>query len=156
MAEKAGGALFAAAPEFAVDYSMANGSTTISINVDEQGDANLRLIDLAYDAPNLADCRRYALGMRYVSSGSPAQITMNGLTISLNGQAQTGDVPSVSGEFPRLAVSLRLLKIRRHWLLATCFECPKALRTSVIPVPAFASLTMQLPKAPSPIWTRCW
>ena len=37
-------------------------------------------------------------GMRYVSSGSPMQITMNGLTISLNGQAQTGDVP-VSGEF---------------------------------------------------------
>ena len=100
MAEKAGAALFAAVPEFAVDYSMANGSTTISINLDEQVDANLRPIDLAYDAPNSRWIAKDTLsGMRYVSSGSPAQITMNGLTISLNGQAQTGDVLSVSGEF---------------------------------------------------------
>ena len=66
MAEKAGGALFAAAPEFAVDYSMANGSTTISINVDEQGDANLRPIDLAYDAPNSLIAEDTLSGMRYV------------------------------------------------------------------------------------------
>ena len=111
MAEKAGGALFAAAPEFAVDYSMANGSTTISINVDEQGDesapdrSRLRCAELSLIAEDTLS------GMRYVSSGSPMQITMNGLTISLNGQAQTGDVLSVSGEFGRLAVSPWLLKI---------------------------------------------
>ena len=116
MAEKAGGALFAAAPEFAVDYSMANGSTTISINVDEQVDANLRPINLAYDAPNSRWIAEDTLsGVRYASSGSPAQITMNGLTITLNGQAQTGDVLSVSGEF------------RASRSIAMAIEDPKAL-----------------------------
>ena len=100
MAEQAGIPLFVASPEFAVDYSMANGSTTLSVSVDEPSDANLRPIDLAYDAPNARWVAEDTLsGLRYVSSGSPQQIAMNGLTISLNGQAQAGDVLSISGEF---------------------------------------------------------
>ena len=97
MAEQAGIPLFVASPEFAVDYSLANGSTTLSVSVDEPSDANLRPIDLAYDAPNARWVAEDTLsGMRYVSSGSPQQIAMNGLTISLNGQAQAGDVLSLS------------------------------------------------------------
>jgi hypothetical protein len=87
-------------PEFVVDYSMANGSTTISINVDEQADANLRPMNLTYDAPNTRWIAEDALsGIRYVSSGSPQQIAVNGLTISFSGQAQSGDVLSLSGEY---------------------------------------------------------
>ena len=116
MAEKAGAPLFAAAPEFTVDYSMARGSTTISVNVDKQVDANLRPIDLAYDATNKRWVAEDMLsGMRYASSGSPPQVAMNGLTITLNGQAQTGDVLSISGEF------------RASRSIAMAIEDPKAL-----------------------------
>ena len=100
MTEQAGAPLFSASPEFVVDYSMANASTTISINVDEQADANLRPLDLAYDAPNTRWVAEDTLsGIRYVSSGSPQQIAVNGLTISFSGQAQAGDVLSISGEY---------------------------------------------------------
>ena len=100
MTEQAGVPLFGASPEYVVDYSMANGSTTISINVDEQTDANLRPIDLAYDAPNTRWVAEDTLsGIRYVSSGSPQQIAVNGLTIRFSGQAQAGDVLSLSGEY---------------------------------------------------------
>ena len=100
MTEQAGGPLFSASPEFVVDYSMANASTTISIDVDEQADANLRPIDLAYDAPNTRWVAEDTLsGIRYVSSGSPQQIAVNGLIISFSGQAQAGDVLSISGEY---------------------------------------------------------
>ena len=108
MTEQAGAMLFGAAPEFAVDYSMANGSTTISIAVDEQSDANLRPVDLTYDAPNTRWVAEDTLsGLRYIASGSPQQIQMNGLTVSFNGQAQAGDVLSLSGEF-RAARSIAL------------------------------------------------
>jgi flagellar hook-associated protein 1 FlgK len=100
MTEQAGAPLFGASPEFVVDYSMANGSTTISINVDEQADANLRPMNLTYDAPNTRWIAEDALsGIRYVSSGSPQQIAVNGLTIRFSGQAQAGDVLSLSGEY---------------------------------------------------------
>jgi len=100
MTEQAGVPLFGASPEYVVDYSMANGSTTISINVDEQTDANLRPIDLTYDAPNTRWVAEDTLsGIRYVSSGSPQQIAVNGLTIRFSGQAQAGDVLSLSGEY---------------------------------------------------------
>ena len=100
MTEQAGVPLFGASPEYVVDYSMANGSTTISINVDEQTDANLRPIDLAYDAPNTRWVAEDTFsGIRYVSSGSPQQIAVNGLTIRFSGQAQAGDVLSLSGEY---------------------------------------------------------
>ena len=100
MTEQAGVPLFGASPEYVVDYSMANGSTTISINVDEQIDANLRPIDLAYDEPNTRWVAEDTLsGIRYVSSGSPQQIAVNGLTIRFSGQAQAGDVLSLSGEY---------------------------------------------------------
>jgi flagellar hook-associated protein FlgK len=100
MTEQAGVPLFGASAEYVVDYSMANGSTTISINVDEQTDANLRPIDLAYDAPNTRWVAEDTLsGIRYVSSGSPQQIAVNGLTIRFSGQAQAGDVLSLSGEY---------------------------------------------------------
>ena len=100
MTEQAGVPMFGASPEYVVDYSMANGSTTISINVDEQTDANLRPIDLAYDAPNTRWVAEDTLsGIRYVSSGSPQQIAVNGLTIRFSGQAQAGDVLSLSGEY---------------------------------------------------------
>jgi flagellar hook-associated protein 1 FlgK len=116
MAEQAGIPLFAASPEFAVDYSMADGSTTLSVSVDESGDANLRPINLAYDAPNTRWVAEDTLsGLRYASSGSPQQITMNGLTISLNGQAQAGDVLSISGEF------------RASRSIAVAIEDPKSL-----------------------------
>ncbi|MCH1597835.1 MAG: hypothetical protein L7S71_06315, partial [Pseudomonadales bacterium] len=116
MAEQAGIPLFAASPEFAVDYSMADGSTTLSVSVDESGDANLRPINLAYDAPNTRWVAEDTLsGLRYASSGSPQQLTMNGLTISLNGQAQAGDVLSISGEF------------RASRSIAVAIEDPKSL-----------------------------
>ena len=100
MTEQAGAPLFSASPEFVVDYSMANSNTTISINVDEQADANLRPLDLAYDAPNTRWVAEDTLsGIRYVSNGSPQQIAVNGLTISFSGQAQAGDVLSISGEY---------------------------------------------------------
>mgnify|MGYP001586266276 CR=1 FL=1 len=100
MTEQAGVPLFGASPEYVVDYSMANGSTTISINVDEQTDANLHPINLAYDAPNTRWVAEDTLsGTRYVSSGSPQQIAVNGLTIRFSGQAQAGDVLSLSGEY---------------------------------------------------------
>ena len=100
MTEQAGAPLFPASPEFVVAYSMANASTAISINVDEQADANLRPLDLAYDAPNTRWVAEDTLsGIRYVSSGSPQQIAVNGLTISFSGQAQAGDVLSISGEY---------------------------------------------------------
>ena len=100
MTEQAGVPLFGASPEYVVDYSMANGSTTISINVDEQTDANLHPINLAYDAPNTRWVAEDTLsGIRYVSSGSPQQIAVNGLTIRFSGQAQAGDVLSLSGEY---------------------------------------------------------
>ena len=109
MTEQAGVPMFGASPEYVVDYSMANGSTTISINVDEQTDANLRPIDLAYDAPNTRWVAEDTLsGIRYVSSGSPQQIVVNGLTISFSGQAQAGDVLSFSGEY-RAARSIAMV-----------------------------------------------
>ena len=108
MAEQPGASLFTAAPEFAVNYSMANGSTTLSIAVDEQSDANLRPIDFTYDAPNTRWVAEDTLsGLRYIASGSPQQIAVNGLTVSFSGQAQAGDVLSLSGEF-RAARSIAL------------------------------------------------
>ena len=108
MAEQPGASLFTAATEFAVNYSMANGSTTLSIAVDEQSDANLRPIDFTYDAPNTRWVAEDTLsGLRYIASGSPQQIAVNGLTVSFSGQAEAGDVLSLSGEF-RAARSIAL------------------------------------------------
>ena len=74
MAEQAGAMLFGAAPEFAVDYSMANGSTTISIASDEQSDANLRPVDLTYDAPNTRWVAEDTLsGLRYLPADRPSK-----------------------------------------------------------------------------------
>ena len=141
MAEQPGASLFTAAPEFAVNYSMANGSTTLSIAVDEQSDANLRPIDFTYDAPNTRWVAEDTLsGLRYVASGSPQQIAVNGLTISFNGQAEAGDVLSLSGEF-RAARSIALaIDDPRLWPPAICFASLRVFLTPVIPAPASVSL----------------
>ena len=97
--EKAGKALFTSAPDFSVDYSMANGGATLSVSVAEESAANLRPISIAYDSVNSRWIAEDTLsGMRVAAAGNPAQFSMNGLSISIAGGAQSGDIITLSGE----------------------------------------------------------
>ena len=99
MREAPGKALFASQPEFLVDYSMAKSGATVSVAVNESSSANLRPIDIVYDAQNTRwVAEDTQSGLRYTSTGAPAQIAINGLTVTINGQAQAGDILRLTGE----------------------------------------------------------
>ena len=99
LSEGPGKALFASEPEFVIDYSMAKSGVSVAVAVDQASTANLRPIDITYDARNTRWVAEDTLsGLRYTSTGAPAQIALNGLTVTINGQAQTGDILRLSGE----------------------------------------------------------
>ncbi|MEL0047994.1 MAG: flagellar hook-associated protein FlgK [Gammaproteobacteria bacterium] len=99
LSEGPGKALFVSEPNFVVDYSMAKSGVSVSVAVDQPSEANLRSMDLTYDALNTRwVAKDTQSGLRYTSSGIPAQIAINGLTVTINGQAQTGDVLRLGGE----------------------------------------------------------
>jgi len=97
--EGPGKPLFVSNPDFVVDYSMAKSGVTVSVAVDQPAAANQRPVSIAYDAQNtrwVAEDEQS--GLRYTSTGAPPQIAINGLTLTINGQAQVGDVLLLSGE----------------------------------------------------------
>ncbi len=96
--EKAGKALFSSSPDFSIDYSMAKSGVTASINVAEESAANLLPLTLTYDAINTRwIAQDTTSGARVASTGSPAQIAINGLTITMTGAARSGDVIDLVG-----------------------------------------------------------
>ena len=99
LTEKPGQPLFTSQPDFSVDYSMAAGDSTLSISVAQQSTSNLRPLTMTYDAQNSRWVAQDTVsGMRTTSSGSPAQIAVNGLSITVGGSAKAGDVISLAGE----------------------------------------------------------
>ena len=99
LAEKAGQPLFTSQPDFSVDYGMAKGNSTVSIAVPEKSGANLRPLTMTYDQQNLRWVVEDTLsGVRTTSTGSPAQIAVNGLSITIGGSATAGDVIKIAGE----------------------------------------------------------
>jgi flagellar hook-associated protein 1 FlgK len=99
LTEKAGQPLFTSQPDFSVDYSMAKGNSTVSVAVSEKSSANLRPLTMTYDQQNSRWVVEDTLsGARTTSSGSPAQIAVNGLSITIGGSATVGDVIKVAGE----------------------------------------------------------
>ena len=99
LTEKAGQPLFTSQPDFSVDYSMAQGNSTVSVAVSEKSSANLRPLTMTYDQQNSRWVVEDTLsGARTTSSGSPAQIAVNGLSITIGGSATVGDVIKVAGE----------------------------------------------------------
>ena len=97
--EKAGKALFSSAPDFSIDYSMAKSDVTASINVAEESPANLLPLTLTYDAINTSwIAQDTTSGARVASTGNPAQIAINGLTITMTGAARSGDVIDLVGK----------------------------------------------------------
>ena len=98
LTEKAGQLLFSSQPAFSVDYSMSKGNSTVSVAVSEKSSANLRPLTMTYDQQNSRWVVEDTLsGDRTTSSGSPAQIAVNGLSISIGGSATVGDVIKVAG-----------------------------------------------------------
>ena len=99
LTEKAGQPLFTSQPDFSVDYSMAQGNSTVSVAVSEKSGANLRPLTMTYDQQNSRWVVEDTLsGARTTSFGSPAQIAVNGLSITIGGSATVGDVIKVAGE----------------------------------------------------------
>ena len=99
LTEKAGQPLFTSQPDFSVDYSMAKGNSTVSVVVSEKSSANLRPLTMTYDQQNSRWVVEDTLsGARTTSFGSPAQIAVNGLSITIGGSATVGDVIKVAGE----------------------------------------------------------
>ena len=99
LTEKAGQPLFTSQPDFSVDYSMAKGNSTVSFAVSEKSSANLRPLTMTYDQQNSRWVVEDTLsGARTTSFGSPAQIAVNGLSITIGGSATVGDVIKVAGE----------------------------------------------------------
>ena len=99
LTEKAGQPLFTSQPDFSVDYSMAKGNSTVSVAVSEKSSANLRPLTMTYDQQNSRWVVEDTLsGARTTSFGSPAQIAVNGLSITIGGSATVGDVIKVAGE----------------------------------------------------------
>jgi flagellar hook-associated protein 1 FlgK len=99
LTEKAGQPLFTSQPDFSVDYSMAQGNSTVSVAVSEKSSANLRPLTMTYDQQNSRWVVEDTLsGARTTSFGSPAQIAVNGLSITIGGSATVGDVIKVAGE----------------------------------------------------------
>ena len=99
LTEKAGQSLFTSQPDFSVDYSMAAGDSTVSVAVTQQSGANLRPLTMTYDEQNSRWMVEDVMsGTRTVSSGSPAQIAVNGLSIAVGGNPKAGDVISLAGE----------------------------------------------------------
>ena len=99
LAEKAGQPLFTSQPDFSVDYGMAKGNSTVSIAVPEKSGANLRPLTMTYDQQNSRWVVEDTLsGVRTTSTGSPAQIAVNGLSITIGGSATAGDVIKIAGE----------------------------------------------------------
>lgn len=99
LTEKAGTAMFASSAEFSADYRMAKSGASVSVTVNQESAANLRAVNLAFDSANTRWVAEDTLsGLRYTSSGSPAQIAINGNTITINGAGQAGDIISVTGE----------------------------------------------------------
>ena len=99
LTEKAGQPLFTSQPDFSVDYSMAKGNSTVSVAVSEKSGANLRPLTMTYDQQNSRWVVEDTLsGARTTSFGSPAQIAVNGLSITIGGSATVGDVIKVAGE----------------------------------------------------------
>jgi flagellar hook-associated protein FlgK len=67
--------------------------------VSEKSSANLRPLTMTYDQQNSRWVVEDTLsGARTTSSGSPAQIAVNGLSITIGGSATVGDVIKVAGE----------------------------------------------------------
>ncbi|MEC8143772.1 MAG: flagellar hook-associated protein FlgK [Pseudomonadota bacterium] len=99
LAEKAGQPLFTSQPDFSVDYGMAKGNSTVSIAVPEKSGANLRPLTMTYDQQNSRWVVEDTLsGVRTTTTGSPAQIAVNGLSITIGGSATAGDVIKIAGE----------------------------------------------------------
>ena len=99
LTEKAGQPLFTSQPDFSVDYSMAKGDSTVSVAATQQSGANLRPLTMTYDQQNSRWMVEDTLsGIRTASSGSPAQIAVNGLSITVGGSAKVGDVIRLAGE----------------------------------------------------------
>jgi flagellar hook-associated protein 1 FlgK len=99
LTEKAGQPFFTSQPDFSVDYSMAKGNSTVSVAVMEKSGVNLRPLTMTYDEQNSRWVVEDTLsGVRTTSSGSPAQIAVNGLSITIGGSATVGDVIKVAGE----------------------------------------------------------
>jgi flagellar hook-associated protein FlgK len=99
MNEKPGKALFVSPPDFTVDYSNAKGSASPSISLVTESAANLRPMELLFDA---AGKRWIATdlnsGTKYASTGNPPSLGVNGLAITINGVAQDGDQIAFSGK----------------------------------------------------------
>jgi flagellar hook-associated protein 1 FlgK len=99
LSEGPGSDLFSSQPDFVVDYSMAKSGVTVAVTVNESSSANLRPVDITFDAANARwVAEDTQSGLRYASVGSPAQIAINGLTVSISGQPQSGDVLRLVGE----------------------------------------------------------
>jgi flagellar hook-associated protein FlgK len=78
---------------------MAQGNSTVSVAVSEKSSANLRPLTMTYDQQNSRWVVEDTLsGARTTSFGSPAQIAVNGLSITIGGSATVGDVIKVAGE----------------------------------------------------------
>ncbi len=99
MNEKPGKALFVSPPDFTVDYSNAKGSASPTISLVTESAANLRPMELLFDA---AGKRWIATdlnsGTKYASTGNPPSLGVNGLAITINGVAQDGDQIAFSGK----------------------------------------------------------
>lgn len=97
--EKPGQVMFVAPPDFTLDYSNARGNASPTISVVTESDANLRPMELLFDAAG----KRWiatdlSSGTKYASTGNPPSLGVNGLAITINGTAQDGDQISFSGK----------------------------------------------------------
>lgn len=97
--EKPGKALFVSPPDFTVDYSNAKGNASPTISLITESAANLRPMELLFDAAG----KRWiatdlASGTKYASTGNPPSLGVNGLAITINGVAQDGDQIAFSGK----------------------------------------------------------
>jgi flagellar hook-associated protein FlgK len=97
--EKPGKAMFVSPPDFTLDYSNARGGASPTITVVTESSSNLRPMDLLYDkAGKRWIATDLTSGTKYASTGNPPTLGVNGLAITINGEAQDGDQIAFSGK----------------------------------------------------------
>lgn len=97
--EKPGKAMFVSPPDFTLDYSNARGGASPTITVVTESSSNLRPVELLYDkAGKRWIATDLTSGTKYASTGNPPTLGINGLAITINGEAQDGDQIAFSGK----------------------------------------------------------
>ena len=115
MFEKMGGDFFESPPLFEVNYSLSRGSSQINVDRHKVSDSNVSPLTLLFDEKNARwIVEDISTGKKFASPAGAKQISINGLTISIDGKAIDGDFIRIQGnKNPAASMKVKLTDARQ-------------------------------------------